>query len=119
MNPNQFNRRARRAARKQGIKLGRKLSPEEIKNLKVQTVPLWAQATLIVIGLAFLFGGAYAQIEYENIWLCVIFCIAGLTFCLTGVFGKKRTVEHIAEEVLSKPIEAVIEMINPFKLLDF
>ena len=120
MNSNQFNRRARRAAKKQGKKLGRPLKPKELRELKVQTVPLWAQATLIIIGLVSMFGGIYAQLVHENIWLCVIFSVIGLGLCLLGVFGKKDSVENIAGEILAKPIEAVIEAImNPLNLLDF
>ncbi|MCM8526686.1 MAG: hypothetical protein NE327_09235 [Lentisphaeraceae bacterium] len=120
MNANQFNRRARRAARKQGIKLGRPLSPEEVKKLKVQTAPLWAQVTLIIVGLASIFGGVYAQMEHENIWLCVILSLFGLGLFLFGVFGKKDSVENVAGEFIGKPVEAVIETIlNPLKLLDF
>lgn len=120
MNANQFNRRARRAARKQGIKLGRPLKPEEIKKMKVQTVPLWAQVTLIIFGGVFIFIGAYVQLEYENVWPCVILSLLGLLFILLGAFGKKKTVEDAAGQILGQSVEAVVEVIlSPLKLLDF
>ena len=120
MNPNQFNQRARRAAKKQAKKLGRPLKSKDIKELKVQTVPLWAQATLIIVGLASIFGGIYAQIKHENTWLCVILSVLGLAFCLCGLFGKKKTVEDVAGQVLDQSVDTVVEVIlSPFKLLDF
>ena len=120
MNPNQFNRRARRAAKKMGKKIGRPPKPEEIKKMKVQTVPVWAQVTLIIFGSALIVFGIYVQIEYENIWPCVILFLLGLFFVLLGVFGKKKTVEDAAGQVFDQSVDAAVEVIlSPLKLLDF
>jgi len=120
MNPNQFNRRARRAAKKMGKKIGRPPKPEEIKKMKVQTVPVWAQITLIFFGGAFIFFGAYAQLEHESTWTCLILSLIGLAFMLLGVFGKKKTVEDVASTVLDQSVDVAVEVIlSPLKLLDF
>lgn len=108
MNDNQFNHRARRAARKQGKKLGRKLTPEEIKKLKIQTAPLWSQIVMTIAGFLLVFGGVYLFLG-GNYIIGSVLVVVGILIVSLGIVGKKETVEEIAGEILVKPVEFFIE----------
>lgn len=113
MNANQFNRKARRAVQKKTKKLGRKLDNSEVKNLKIQKAPLWAQTVVVLLGLFLISFGLYAEWEHENTLLFILFSLGGLCVFLIGFFGKKETVEESAGTFVSQSAEGAID-----KLID-
>lgn len=111
--------RLHRRATKAGIVAAKRrehsLSPEEIRRLKVQIVPAWIRIIMGISGLL-LIGISLLGSWIESTTIQVISAVVGTLITLFGIFGVKRIlsgiIDQLAPELALEVFDKVAESIS-------
>lgn len=104
--------RLRRAGIRKGIRASRKqghaLSKQELLGLKIQTMPGAIRAILMAIGIALVIAGALEWPSPSGA-IQAIEVIGGILLLTCGIFGIKRTLTELADQMSFQAFEALLD----------
>jgi len=104
--------RLQRAAIRKGIRTSRKLhhalTKKEVLDLRIQIVPAIPRILMIVGGISLIAAALAAWPSDSNVVQGLEF-LAGLFLLLFGIFGIRRTLSEVADQMSNQGFELLVE----------